>query len=601
MSAHILRTIIFGLLVALAASLSWAENLDDDPEAVSQYAKGKRLLREGNYYAAVRLFEELEARFSNSKNLDLFVFNRAKARYHLGDHADARAGFEYFVKRFPGSGYFAHAYYFIGNTWYLTGNVDRATRAFLRSYSHSRDEQLDRLVLSSLIATFKNATSIKLGAIDFEGIPGPRKCKLIRQLAQTLVERGEFNSARAMLAICGEELALSDDQTATFQSAKQQLEIALLLPMSGELRGYGEEIYNGAVIAAEHYRQQSGREIKLVPYDSKGDPVEAARIAGELSRSLGTDALVGPLTSEEAAVVSASLSCSSMPMIAPAATQAGLTLLSPTSFQLAPNIELEGVTLADYARTTVKADSVAIITSTMTDHLRMARAFADRFESLGGTVVAVEYYRSRDKDFGPYIRDIKKILLGEPADSTYYINADGDTLDLDVIPAKIDCLFLPGSPNQLRQLLPQVHFYNLSGFYLGSDGWGDDVVYKLGDDVTKGAVFSSPFLEGKNTAEYLKFATTYDARFGSQPHRLAALGYDAVGLLTSTIVSGGISRDNIVERLKKVTSYQGASGRVVFGDNRENIEMPLYRIESRRAVRLGSGAADTIELDTDTE
>jgi len=601
MSASVLKTITLVLLVVMIAGLSWADSLDDDPQAVSLYAKGKRLLREGDWYGAVRLFEELEARFPHSKNLDLFLFNRAKARYHLADYADARAGFGYFVSRYPNSTLVAHAWFFLGNARYLGSDISLATRAWLKAYALSRDDQLDRLTTSSLIESFRNAASINLGQSDFEGIGEAKKCRLVRKLAKILLERGEFNRAGALLGICGEELNLSDEQSTRFQTAKQRLEIALLLPLSGEMHTYGQEIFNGATIAAEFYRQRTGREVKLVPYDSKGDPVEAARIAGEISRSLDTDALVGPLTSDEAAVVSAALGCATLPMIAPAATQAGLTLLSPTSFQLAPNIELEGITLANYAIDEVRADSVAIITSTATDDLRMARAFADHFESRGGTVLAIEYYRSRDKDFGPYIRDIKAILLGQPGDSTYYISADGDTLDLDVIPANIDCLFIPGSPNQLRQLLPQVHFYNLNGFYLGSDGWGDDVVYKLGDDVTKQAVFSSPFLGGRNSQIYLEFATAFDARFGSQPQRLASLGFDAVNLITEAVATGGISRDRIIERLRSVDGYDGASGRIVFGDNRENIEMPLYRIESRQAVPLDAEIEPEVGAEGGTE
>ena len=221
----------------------------------------------------------------------------------------------------------------------------------------------------------------------------------------------------------------------------------------------------------------------------------------------------------------------------------------------------------------------------------MTRAFAEHFRKMGGTVVATEYYRSRDTDFGAYIRDIKSILIGQHDDSTYFINANGDTLDLDIIPTTVDCLFLPGDSRQLRQLLPQINFYNLNGQYLGSDGWGDDAVYKLGDNITKGAVFSSPFLEGRQSDQYLKLAVAYDSRYGSRPSRLSALGYDAVTLVTMAAGAGATGRDEILNRLAAVSEYEGASGRVSFGEHRENTEMPLYRIESERAVLL-SGRQD---------
>jgi len=227
----------------------------------------------------------------------------------------------------------------------------------------------------------------------------------------------------------------------------------------------------------------------------------------------------------------------------------------------------------------------------------MTRAFVEHFEKLGGTVVAVEYYRPRDTDFGIYIRDIKAILMGEVADSTFFINPDGDTLDLDVVPTRIDCLFLPGDAQQLRQLLPQIHFYNLSGAYLGSDGWGDNAVYKLGDDITKGAVFSSPFLEGKRSEQFLRLATAYDKRYGTSPQRLSALGFDAVNLALLAAGRRPGSRDDIVDGLKRISGYEGASGVITFGEYRENVEMPLYRIESERAVLLDDGRGSGDDTD----
>ncbi len=394
------------------------------------------------------------------------------------------------------------------------------------------------------------------------------------------------------MAICGEQLNVAD-YSSPDQLSDGKLEIALVLPMSGEMQSFGQEIYNGAVLAAEIYRDNSGRMLKLTPYDTKGDPVEAARIVGELSRTTTTDVIIGPLTSDESMVSSAVLNCSSLPLIAPAATEAGLTRLSSVSFQLAPNIDLEGITLAAFAARNLGADSVAIISSTAADHLRMTRAFAEHFEKMGGKVVAIEYYRPRDTDFGAYIRDIKAVLIGHHDDSTFFINANGDTLDLDIIPASVDCIFVPGDSRQLRQLLPQINFYNLSGQYLGSDGWGDESVYKLGDNITKGAVFSSPFLEGRQSDQYVKLAVSYDKRYGSRPPRLSALGYDAVTLVTMAAGEGATTRDDILNRLMSVSGYEGASGRVTFGEYRENIEMPLYRIESGQAVMLSGRQSTT--------
>ena len=593
MIKKILYLVIFSLLFSFSASLC-AQSIDDEPEIVSLYTKGKRLLRQGDYYEAGKIFSELEGRFPDSKNIELFVFHRAKAKYYFAQYDEAIAGFSYFVSQFVNSPYKAEGYFFLANSYYLKSRVDDAVKAYLNAYQLSTSQTLNKLIVSSLQAAFQNASSISLTPSDLDKLTQEKKCTLIRPLADIYIEKGEAEKAEKLLAACGQSLTVDERTNLSNTDKDNSLEIAMVLPLSGELASYGEDIYNGAVIASELYRKETGKLIKLVPYDTKGDALEAAQIISQLSLSAQTDVVVGPLTSEEGAVASAVLNCGTLPMIVPAATEAGLTRLSPTSFQLSPNIELESISLADYAYTQLHADSVVIISSSITDHIRMTRAFERRFKQLGGTVVAVEYYRSRDTDFGVYIRDIKSILLGHPADSTYYINADGDTLDFELLAAYVDCIFMPGVPKQLKQLVPQIHFYNLNGAYLGTDGWGDDSIYKLGDDVTKGAVFASPFIEGKISDEFIKLSSAYDTRYGKRPQRLSALGFDAIRLITKSVTSQ-VSRESLINNLQKIKNYSGASGMITIGQYRENSEMPLYKIENKKANQLNTLSSSATE------
>ena len=509
------------LLVSAGSGVS--ETIDDSPEVVSTYARGKRLLRQADWLGAERIFEELAGRFPDSRNLDLFVFNRSKAQYYFGDYDKALAGFGGFVSRFTSSPYRAHARFFAGNIYYSKGNLDRALARYVQAYDLSDDARLSKIVIESISGLVANASTVSLSPADLETLEQSKKCVLIRSLAEILVERKEFLTAKNLLEICGESLDLSDNPDFLERGFDREVQLAIVLPFSGELQAFGDEIYEGAVIAAEIYRKETGGTISLEPYDTEGDPVSAARIVKALAGS-SLDAVIGPLTSDEAAVASAVLACSDLPMITPAATQAGLTLLSQSSFQLSPNIELQAVRMAEYAIMNLHADSAAIITSTTSENLQMSRAFAVRFGELGGTIVAIEYYRPRDRDFGPYIRDIKTAVLGMNPESVYFVNDDGDTLDADVIPAYIDCLYLPGSPSQLRLLLPQIRFYNLNTVYVGSDGWGDEAVLGLGDEITKQAVFPSPFLLWTAGDEYQQFAEAYDTRYGRQPQRLAEIG-----------------------------------------------------------------------------
>ncbi|MFH1687517.1 MAG: penicillin-binding protein activator [bacterium] len=582
-----LRAWCIVILVALLPIGSVAaDRIDDADDVVSLYARGKRQMHEGDWYRAARTFESLAGQFPESSNLDLFLFQQAKSRYYLGELSAALAIFDNYLDRYATVPEAPYAHYFRANVNYRQGQLDQALYDYLRAYRLSQDSRLDELAIASITKLIKNATTVHIVPDDFAALPTDRRCRAITECAGALMDRGEVTSAQNLLQICGQALSPTDPRLEVGRRSRRGVQVAMILPFSGELRSWAEDIYNGAVIAVEMDSADGDNAISLVSFDSQSDPVEAARLIGETAQSSDYLAAVGPLTSEAAAVATATLACRDLPLIVPAATQAGLSSLAPTAFQLSPNIGLQGVVMARYAIDSLRARTAAIITSTSPDYLRMARAFSETFEQLGGSVRIIEYYRPRDKDLGPYLRDLKATLLGYQPDSAFYISPDGDTLDPDGVPVSLDCLYIPGESEQLRLLLPQVRFYKIFGAYLGSDGWGDDVVYRLGDDVTRGAVFPSPFLGTGNSPEYHQFAAAYDARYGGRPPRLACLGFDAVRLLAEAVKDGPRSRRAIAERLGQTNGYAGASGNITFGRYGENLVMPLYRIQNGEAALL---------------
>lgn len=591
-----LRNVV-AVLILTAASSALADNVNDPPEAQTQYQTGKRLMREGDFKGAQKIFDELTEKHPVSDHLDLYIFQRAKAKYYLGDFDYTVTSLSYLTDRFPKSRLLAHAYFFLGNAYYLNGEIGAAFKSFLDSYRVSSDKRLDQILLSSIAATVENASKVSLSAADFEEIPGNKKCHIAQFVAKVLMSRGDSLQAIQVVKACSQESG-GGQSIMDSRSGKGDAYIAMVLPMSGELQQYGEEIYNGAVIALNDFNAASGRNIGLLPYDTKGDAVNAAGIIAEISRNNSIIAAVGPLTSEEAAVTSASLVCGDLPLLIPAATQSGITRLSKTSFQLSPNIELEGVVMADFAVRNLGADTAVVITSTAANYLTMTDAFTKRFKALGGTIMAVEYYRPRDKDFGPQIKDIKREVIGRLSDSAIYISPGGDTLELDAIPVHVDCIYLPGEAEQIKLLVPQVNFYNLIGVYLGSDGWADERIYQLGDNVTKSAVFPSPFLEKESSEINLKFSASYDTRYGKRPARLSALGYDAVKLVADAYAGGANSRDKMSRRLSDLSNFQGASGRISFGQYRENTDMPLFKIEKGRPIPVMSPGTTAELLDS---
>ncbi|MDZ4723686.1 MAG: penicillin-binding protein activator [candidate division Zixibacteria bacterium] len=572
-------------LALLPALQVLGETLDDKDEVVALYTKAKRLCHEERWSEATQIFSQLLTKYPKSKNTDLFMFNRGKALYHGGNLTDAATGFQDFISRFKNSATVGHAYFFLANCDFQSGRRESALDNYLKAFASSQDTSLSRLALASLHTGWDDGAGFAVSEIA--DLPRSAQCALWSELGEIMTaSRDEAPLIKRLTSECGQSDNVSL-RTDTPSENESVLDIAVVLPFSGELQSFAEEIYSGAVVAAELAQAESDITIKLTQYDSKGDPIDAGRVIKVLIPS-ATDAIVGPLTTAECAVAAALLANDTLPLIAPAASGGGLTSLSGSIFQLSTSLDVQAMLTADHAYSNFNARTAVILTSTESEYQKMAAAFKARFEELGGKVLAEQYYHLRDKDFGPHIRSVKDALRGGSAESAHFINERGDTLEADGVPADVDCIYLPGNPTQLRLLLSQISFYNLRGKYLGSDAWGDESILALGDDVTQNAIFPSTLIPALQSDAYRKFATQYDARYGKKPERLAALGYDAVAMLAHLWHNGSTTRGTLTFQLAKMQDYTGASGRLTLNKYRENSNVPFYQVREKKAIPVVS-------------
>nr|MBN2276922.1 penicillin-binding protein activator [candidate division Zixibacteria bacterium] len=556
--------------------------LADDTQI--QFGRAYGLLNEGNYAEAYAIFSDLVRSYPDHRDMAAFLFFRGKAGYYLESYDHAIYDFKRLIKDYPNSVYTPYAELFIGNAHYRMGHPQVAISGYLEAYRLSKDAGLDGLLIESIEAALGSTGAVDPAVIRNLNLSPDRQCPLLIAAARGLMKRGNFQSVRSLLSPCSTPEAVQLLAEAE-RLMKTDTEIGVVLPLSGDFQKFGEQILDGIKLKAEQFSAETGIRIRPAMYDTRGDNVEAARIVKKLA-SMGTAAAIGPLTSEATAIASAVLACGDMPLIIPAATQGGLTELSETSFQLQPNLDLQGIMMADLAVHRFGADTAAIITATTPENLRMARAFLKRFEANGGKVIGVEYFRSRDTDFGPYIRDLKSLILDDLLDSIIFINETGDTIEAEEVPVRLDCLYIPANGSQLRMLLPQINFYNLQTVYLGGDGWGSSTVYDLGEAVTKQCYFTSGIINDNSGPRAEQFTIDFDRRFGHQPGRLEALGYDAMALICEALRAGYYSRSEIAGFLSGIENFEGVAGPVTFGPNRENVDLPVYTIENRAPRRV---------------
>jgi branched-chain amino acid transport system substrate-binding protein len=563
------------IIIVIAAILlwplaAWTQTLPDQFEGARKLsARGLQKMRDKDYPAAIDAFRELASTYKNSRYRDIYNYELARAYYYAGEFDPALQVLASFNALFPNSYLLPYAHLLRANSDYRVARLEDAFLEYILAYRTADDRRLRELSRQSLLAM------VEAGYIPPDStlgqVPAELSCPIKGRVAFDMADRWGDDKIAEFLAGCP---AFSAGEEQPPKRIEGRPLIGITLPLSGPYAKYGQSILDGAMLADE-LLQESDYPVELLAYDTRADNIIAAREALLLADA-EADIIVGPLLSDVAATVSASTSCSGVPLLVPAATEAGFSDLSPGCFQMSTNVETIGRGMAQYAVRHRGMTTLAAICPATIDEMTMADAFADEAKRLGAHVLAVERFRPGETDFGPYINDIKEAILGPPQDSVFYITLEGDTLKEGEAPVSFDGLFIPATEDQLFLLLPQLQFYRVTTSYLGTDEWNTPKVLKLGTKILKDAVFYSSRAAMQNAAGYDKFAAAYDAKHGAEPDRLAAVGYDAINLLAAAYRAGKKTRAEITGYLSTLEGYEGASGKITFGRDRTNLQLPLF-------------------------
>jgi ABC-type branched-subunit amino acid transport system substrate-binding protein len=564
--------LLFYWLVAGTQTAAQQALPDEFPRAQSLFAKAQRLMREKDYPAAIDAYDELVKGFKYSQYRDIYNYALARAYYLSGDYGHAATALSNYHSLFPNSSLTPYAYHLMANCAYRGGQLESAFRLYARAYRSAHDNHLRDLSRRSLLA------AVEAGYFPPDSVlseaPRDLECPIRARMAFLITGYWSREQIDSFMIDCPEE-SPAEEKPPLPESGSAV--VGLMLPLSGAFAKYGEAILDGAMLAAEMLKREGFR-LELLVYDTKSDHITAAREAQALAKAQ-VDLVIGPLLSNIAATAAAVLSAHHIPLLVPAASQAGFTDLSPLCFQMSPNMVAIGRGMAQYAARHRGMTTMAVITPTTIDETTIAESFVTEAKRLGVDIIAVEKFRPGETDFGPYIRDIKEAILGPIEDSTFYVTLEGDTLKPGEMPVTFDGIFIPATEKQLFLMLPQLNFYRVDASYLGTDEWNTEKVLKLGEKVLRDAVFYSSRAAMHHSAKYEKFATAYDAKYGSEPDRLAAIGYDAVSMLADAMREGRQGPGDIAGYLRLLDGYEGASGRITFGTGRSNLELPLFTLK----------------------
>jgi branched-chain amino acid transport system substrate-binding protein len=330
--------------------------------------------------------------------------------------------------------------------------------------------------------------------------------------------------------------------------------------LTGDQAAFGTSTVNGVKLAADEINAAGGilgRKIRLVIEDDQGRAEAAASVVTKLITANDVIALIGENSSNQSLAAAPIAQSNGVPMISPSSTNPAVTEKGEYIFRVCFTDPYQGKALASFVRRELKLDTAAILVDKKNDYsVGLAGVFRREFEAAGGKIVGEQSYSGGDSEFRPQLTTIRA--------------------------AKPQALFIPGFYTEVGQIAIQARDLGLNVPLVGGDGWDSPAVIEIGGKSIEGSYFSDHYFVGDTRSVVQTFVNEYRKRHGRNPEATAALGYDALKIFAEAVRrANGLDRKAIRDQIAATRDYQGVSGTITMGPDRNPIKpVAMIRIEN---------------------
>ena len=385
------------------------------------------------------------------------------------------------------------------------------------------------------------------------------------------------------------QAAKTSELLATLQAKLQsnQFFIATVLPLSGKLSPFANEVLSGIQLAVEANRDRAGSaSIGLIVKDFESD---LASFFDDFSGLLNTDrplAVIGPLLSKNLPVMAELAERAHIPLITPTATLPNVRRLGNYVFSTALTFQLQAKRIAAYAIKEQGFRRFCILHPDTTYGRELARLFAQEVRQQEGEVIAIESYKEGETDVSAQLKrmkaeDLKRYGLSVPVDQT---KLTGKLTKLDkkiLYTPGFDAIFIPGRAADAGLITAQLNFHDMKVPFLGANGWNSPDFARTADSSIDGAVFVDGFFVDSPTPTVQDFVGRYKKRFQTDPTVFAAQGYDAAKLVIDAVQKGASSGEAVHDQLLTQPDLSSLAGPAAFGPD-GTLNRPLFLMQIKR-------------------
>lgn len=346
-------------------------------------------------------------------------------------------------------------------------------------------------------------------------------------------------------------------------SKTKTIKIGINAPMTGDIPKVGEGSKFAAEMWLEDIKAAGGLEVggkkypvEVVIEDNESKAESAVKVNTKMITEDEVLFIVGPQSSKQAIPAGEVANNYKTPMISPWSTNPDTTKDRPYVFRGCFLDPFQGPVLANFIKEEFGFSKAAVLYDVASDYPKgLAEFFKEAWEKVNGpgSVVAFESFTTKDADFSSQLTKIIK--------------------------SGAEVLFTPQYYNEVALIVQQAHELGWNKPIVGSDSWGSAETVELCGKDCYGLFFSSHYAAAGAKGATKAFIDRYNKNYGYVPDDVAALTWDALGLVQTAIqscskITGNVEKDRqcIRDAMAKIKEFNGITGKMTFTEDGDPIK-----------------------------
>jgi len=333
--------------------------------------------------------------------------------------------------------------------------------------------------------------------------------------------------------------------------------------MTGDQSTFGVSTDNGVRLAVEGLNKAGGvdgKQLSVALQDDEGKLEKATTVAHYLVDNVHPTAVIGEVASGLSTPAATVFNPAKMPMISPSSTNPKVTKVGPYIFRVCFIDPFQGTAAANFAIQNLHAKKAAVMWDQTNQYsVGLVQYFEAAFKRQGGTIVIEKIYGKDDSSFQSSLTNIKA--------------------------AGPDIIYVPGYYNNIGPIAKQARQIGLNVPLMGGDGWDSPKLIEGGGGpggALEGCYFTNHYSVDNPDPKVQSFITAYKAKYGAVPDSLAALGYDAAGVLAAALKTVGAPADGdftsddyrakLRDAIAATKDYDGVTGKITLNADRNAVK-----------------------------